>query len=176
MPNKTTFPTDFWEDTQNKLTFVISKTLPQKIAMTAVKCIIIRHDSILLTKIQRGWDIPTGHIEDGESPEEAVKREVFEETGTILQSSYLLGYLYSVKVKENERNKKYPKISTIPVFVGEKFVIRRKFEKKYEATDRNFFKLHKDGSIQSQNWSPLMKAIFSFVLTCKKTKAHAANP
>lgn len=158
------FPTDFWIETQNKLTFVVSKTLPSKIKMTAVKCLIFRGGKILMTKVPRGWDIPTGHIEEGESPEEAIKREVMEETGTVLKKFHLLGYLYSVKVKENEKNKKYPKVSAIPIFVADRFVVQRKFERLLEATDRKFFKIYKDGSIHSHNHSPLMKNIFSYAL------------
>ena len=30
---------------------------------------------------ERGWEIPGGHLESGESPEEALLRELFEETG-----------------------------------------------------------------------------------------------
>lgn len=159
--SKRAFPTDFWEDTQNSLSFVMTGNLPLKIRATAVKCILIRKGRIILTKIPRGWDIPTGHIEDGESPTEAIVREVFEETGAVLQSFHLLGYLRSVKLRENERNMKYPKISAIPIYIADKFVVRRKFEKLNEATDRSFFKINRDGSISSQDWSLLMKAIFS---------------
>jgi 8-oxo-dGTP pyrophosphatase MutT (NUDIX family) len=167
--NKNTFPTDFWEDTQNSLSFIMTGNPPRKIRATAVKCILIRKGRILLTKIPRGWDIPTGHIEDGESPGEAIVREVFEETGAVLQSFHLLGYLRSVKLRENEKNMKYPKISAIPIYVADKFVVRRKFEKLNEVTDRNFFKINRDGSINSQNWSLLMKAIFSRAISEMRT-------
>ncbi|MEK7564593.1 MAG: NUDIX domain-containing protein [Patescibacteria group bacterium] len=164
-PNNTKFPSDFWEKTQNKLTFKVSKSLPWDIRMTAIKCIIIRNNKILMTKVPRGWDIPTGHIEEGETPEDALKREVFEETGTILHSYTLLGYLHSVKIKENKENKKYPKISAIPIFIANKFTVKKKFEKLHEATDRKFFKILDDGSVENQDTSLLMKRIFLYTLT-----------
>lgn len=37
-----------------------------------------------------GWAMPSGHIEAGESPEEALRREVFEETGLKVEDYRLL--------------------------------------------------------------------------------------
>ena len=37
------------------------------------------------------WDLPGGFIEAGESPVEAVKREIFEETGLIVEAPSILG-------------------------------------------------------------------------------------
>jgi 8-oxo-dGTP pyrophosphatase MutT (NUDIX family) len=58
----------------------------------SVKAIILRNGKILLLKPTNprgsigGWDGPGGHIMPGESPLEALKREVFEETGLKVQN------------------------------------------------------------------------------------------
>jgi 8-oxo-dGTP pyrophosphatase MutT (NUDIX family) len=37
--------------------------------------------SYAIIRNKRGWDIPGGHVEDQETPLQAFKREIFEETG-----------------------------------------------------------------------------------------------
>lgn len=50
---------------------------------TRVVCVSKYKDKFVFSynKKRNGWEIPGGHIEDGESWEEAAKREMFEETG-----------------------------------------------------------------------------------------------
>jgi 8-oxo-dGTP pyrophosphatase MutT (NUDIX family) len=38
-----------------------------------------------------GWSLPAGAIEPGESPEQAVQREVLEETGLVVEAAQILG-------------------------------------------------------------------------------------
>jgi 8-oxo-dGTP diphosphatase len=58
---------------------------------------------ILLTKIKYGsgnWTIPGGHLEKNESPIEGVKREVYEETGYIVEINNLIS-VYSSPSKDD---------------------------------------------------------------------------
>ncbi len=49
-------------------------------------------DRMLLTHLKkRGWDIPGGHIEPGESPEQAAIRETLEEAGVLVEPVQLIG-------------------------------------------------------------------------------------
>ena len=51
--------------------------------LTRVICVCRYQDKYLFSynKKRNGWEIPGGHIEEGETWEEAAKREMYEETG-----------------------------------------------------------------------------------------------
>lgn len=62
-------------------------------------------DSGRILCVQRGygtrtWTTPGGMVESGESPVDAVCREVLEETGWVVQVDYLIG-MYSVPSKDD---------------------------------------------------------------------------
>jgi 8-oxo-dGTP diphosphatase len=47
----------------------------------SVKAVLHRNGMVLLIKNDKGWDLPGGHIRQGENKTNALVREVFEETG-----------------------------------------------------------------------------------------------
>jgi 8-oxo-dGTP diphosphatase len=74
----------------------------------AVSCYLINSGKILLLKRQLNktqggkWGTPAGKIESGESPEEAVIREVFEETGIKVLKDHLSKQVKSYVVEDDK--------------------------------------------------------------------------
>jgi 8-oxo-dGTP pyrophosphatase MutT (NUDIX family) len=74
-------------------------------------------DRLLQTQlVKRGWDLVGGHIEPGESPEEAVRREAYEETGARLGQLHLLGYQHLRLSGSRPDNYRYPYPESYQIF------------------------------------------------------------
>ena len=67
---------------------------------------------IILYRGKRGWELPGGSIEEGETPEEAATRELFEECGVRVSKDELIfigtlkdregeGYIFSLLIDRN---------------------------------------------------------------------------
>lgn len=69
--------------------------LPKKELHSAVFLLAIKGTKILTIKNERGWDIPGGHIEEGEDCIEALIREVQEEAGATFSDPKLLAIVES---------------------------------------------------------------------------------
>lgn len=108
-----------WGDTV-KWEFHKATALPAAELCTAVFGIPKAQDGIYMTKTHRGWELPGGHIEKGESVIEALKREVFEETGVAVDRLMLYGYrkVISTEMTYSRDGEPYPfPISYIPHFL-----------------------------------------------------------
>ncbi|WP_243374917.1 NUDIX hydrolase [Geotalea sp. SG265] len=60
----------------------------EKQKQTVVVTCLIRNEAaeiLLVRHVRRGWELPQGRVEEGESLTEAVHREVLEETGTCIE-------------------------------------------------------------------------------------------
>jgi 8-oxo-dGTP diphosphatase len=82
-----------WLPKPNEGQVVLSAQLPPQELVSTALVLAFMGDGLLMTElVQRGWDIPGGHVEAGEQPEETVRREVREETGATLGPLRPLGY------------------------------------------------------------------------------------
>jgi 8-oxo-dGTP pyrophosphatase MutT (NUDIX family) len=68
---------------------------PKKDLLSAVFLVALDGSKILAIKNERGWEIPGGHIEKGETHEEALIREVEEEAGASFSDDKLLAIIES---------------------------------------------------------------------------------
>lgn len=69
-----------------------------------VRGIVVDDGHVLLVRTTYGdqlWDFPGGHVQRGESAEDAVAREVREETGVQVRAATLIGVDYVTKYKHD---------------------------------------------------------------------------
>lgn len=101
--------------------FYLSENMPPAELCPAACCIAKYKDKIVLTRNHRGWEILGGHLEKGETVEEAFRREALEEGGFTVDRYKLFGYrkITTKKKVKNDRNFEYPfPISYNPHFIA----------------------------------------------------------
>jgi 8-oxo-dGTP diphosphatase len=159
-----TFDTELWFDGVSEVSFVAAKEMPSDVPVTAVKIFDITDKQILLVEVpeKNGWDIPGGHIEHSETPEEAAIREVREETNGTVSNLSLFGYMVFKKVKETEKNRDYPEKSLIAMFQGEITNINDSIQLEYESTNIAYFGINEVGNLSSF-WTRLSQQIMEYV-------------
>jgi 8-oxo-dGTP pyrophosphatase MutT (NUDIX family) len=101
------FPTVFWG--KNRVTYQRAEDAPpEHWPRTAALVFAIWQGEFVVGDIAgRGWCIPGGHLEPGETPEQAVRREAHEETGATLGPLTLIGF-YLLTHQETDETQVVP--------------------------------------------------------------------
>jgi 8-oxo-dGTP pyrophosphatase MutT (NUDIX family) len=82
-----------WLPQPNEARTVLSASLPPRELTATALVLAFDRGQLLQTRLAaRGWDIVGGHLEPGESPEAAARREAYEEAGARLGEVHVLGY------------------------------------------------------------------------------------
>lgn len=93
----------------NEFRIVLGGFVPPRELTTSVGVFAFEGDSLLLANLSaRGWDLPAGHIETGESMEEALHREVWEEAASTIVDLEVLGYTHIRLLGSKPDNYRYP--------------------------------------------------------------------
>lgn len=104
------FPTAHWGNVQ--ATFYPQRDWQGVQPLRAVLLFAFFGDRVVLCDIAgRGWSVPSGHIQEGETPEQAIRREAQEEAGITLNRVEPIG-LYQLHEPDGS-------FWYAPVFVGE---------------------------------------------------------
>ena len=112
--------------------------------INVVAAIIIKDNKILATQrgygeFKGGWEFPGGKIEKNETPEEALKREIFEELGVKIQVNE---YINTVEYD-------YPNFH-----LSMKCYICRLIDERIELKEHSALKWLTKGELNSINWLP----------------------
>jgi len=129
-----------WLPLPNEIVLILDAQLPPIGAITSALALAFDGERILMTNLrQRGWDIPGGHLEAGETPEAAMRREVLEEAGAVLIDVQLLGYQRIRLLGAVPTDYRYPHPDSYQVLYLARVAELLDFAATEEASQRAFF-------------------------------------
>jgi 8-oxo-dGTP diphosphatase len=163
MQNKIVFTPEIWKESNSYTLFHASTVVPKGLPITSVRAYVLVGQKLLLAKVPRGWDLPGGHIEAGEDPMDAVLREVHEETGVLLRTLRLVGFLKIVNDADDVTNSKYPLQSCMLIYFANIPKFATKFSGLHESTARRAVSIN-NISQYHHNWTKSKEEILNYAV------------
>ena len=148
------FPTVRWSEFAAKVTFqaACEDERPQPDAGFVIAFAIVGSAFLLGRVTGRGWCTPSGHVEQGEQPEAAARREAMEETGAELGDLHLAGHFWFTY--DDGRT------ARLPAFAG-KVIERGPIPTGSETTEARTATLNELPHLYYR-WDALLEAVFCY--------------
>lgn len=132
------FSTFYWDkEKSTKVKFQPLKRMPILKVMACMVVVFVDNDTVAIARPKRGWGLPGGHIEKGETPQQAAIREVYEETAVVIKDVRIVGGWLAEKLFGSALNKDSPKKSYQLLFVAKAERVDE-FVNKFEIMERAF--------------------------------------
>jgi 8-oxo-dGTP diphosphatase len=132
-----------WLANPNQARLYITDELPAKELWGTAFGFVFNQDKILLIRLKkRGWDIPGGKIDAGETPAQAVVREVREEANARVQVVELIGIQELELLGPRPEGHRWPYLINTQIFFKCRLETLEPFHKNTESSERGFFSPH----------------------------------
>jgi 8-oxo-dGTP pyrophosphatase MutT (NUDIX family) len=100
-------------------TFIEGSQTPNNLPITGIANIAYLDSNFVVIKDKNNLsNLIFGHIEEGETPEQALERESMEEAGIHVNNIVQIGYIFAEKKSNTTENSQYPNKSAINVYIS----------------------------------------------------------
>ena len=124
----------------NEYHLILDEQEPPADLITSAFILAFAGQRLLMTRLAaRGWDIPGGRVEAGETPAKTARRELYEETGATAVAMRVLGYDKFIIHAPVPPRYPYPHPISYQLFYCARVVSLPPFTPTQEALERRLF-------------------------------------